>query len=176
MKFAQYCFCTVVDHKALRALLQVTDGGAYKDNHPWVIAAELLKAAQARDEAVVLMLATIAPEPTSQTNEDADAPVITTSPGVMEFAYWTTVQSIEVNRFRQGAESRVRFEKLDPVSELWSSLDSLLLMPSQERLRREALEGLRASRQALDEHSLHPYAICEVPAFVLAHRARQEPH
>ena len=162
MKFAPFCLCTSVDHKALKGLLEATTGGTYKDNHPWAIAAEMLAAAQARDEAVVLMLATIAPPSTA---DAADHPA-----GGWTFAYWSIVNEIEVNRFRQGTESRVSFGKLTPVSELWAALDALQLLPAAERLRREALEGLRPSRQALDEHSLHPYAICELPPFILAHR------
>ena len=171
MKYAPFCFCTVVDHKALQALLEMTAGGAYRDNHPWLIAAEMLADAQARDEIVVLMLATLAPAETgpAATSMPATMPP-TLTPGVLEFAYWTTVSGIEVNRFRQGSESRVAFGALLPVNELWAPIDSMQLLPSSERLRREELESLRASRQALDEHSLHPYAICMTPPFVLARR------
>lgn len=158
MKFAPYCFCTVVTDKALKVLLDAPAGGAYKDNHPWLIAEELLRAAQARDEAVALLLAC---------NELArNAPADSLSGGALEFSHWAVIDTIEVNRFRQGAESRVCFAKLHEVSELWAPLDSLMLMPAAERLRRETLEGLRPSRQCLDEHALHPYAICEAPPFL----------
>ena len=179
VKYAPFCFCTVVDHKALQALLEMTAGGAYRDNHPWLVAAEMLADAQARDEIVVLMLATLAPAAAPDTAPDtapAETGLAATSmpptltPGVLEFAYWTTVSGIEVNRFRQGSESRVAFGALLPVNELWAPIDSMQLLPSSERLRREELESLRASRQALDEHSLHPYAICTTPPFVLARR------
>lgn len=168
MKFAPFCFCTSVDHKALKGLLEATTGGTYKDNHPWAIAAEMLGQAQARDEVVVLMLATIAPFSGEESSrEDAAS---NRGPDTWTFTHWSIITEIEVNRFRQGTESRVSFGKLTPVSELWSALDSLQLLPAAERLRREALEGLRPSRQCLDDHSLHPYAICELPPFVLAHR------
>ena len=188
MKFAPFCFCTVVAHKALQTLVEATAGGAYRDNHPWIIAAEMLAEAQERAETVMLMLATMAPAaapaPDSVTSpaggsdagRSADsagsgaAHLAALTPGVLEFAFWTTITSIEVNRFRQGSESRVQFGALTPVSELWAAPDSVQLLPSHERLRREALENLRASRQALDEYHLHPYAICVTPPFVLAQR------
>ena len=189
MKFAPFCFCTVVAHKALQTLVEATAGGAYRDNHPWIIAAEMLAEAQERAETVMLMLATMAPaaapapDSVSRPAGGSDAGgsagsaggsgaahLTALTPGVLEFAFWTTITSIEVNRFRQGSESRVQFGALTPVSELWAAPDSVQLLPSHERLRREALENLRASRQALDEYHLHPYAICVTPPFVLAQR------
>ncbi len=144
--FAPYCFCTRVSEKSLAALLEVGDGGAFKDNHPWFIAQERVLAARSHGLRVGLVFAAGDP---------------------LTLRYWAEVTKIEVNRFRQGAESRISFTGLQPVSPLWEALDSLLLLPSAEQARRERLEGLRPSRVALDPHTLHPYAICERPAFLL---------
>lgn len=144
--FAPYCFCTRVSEKALKALLEVGDGGAFRDSHPWFIAQERVLAARSHGLRVAVLFA--AGEP-------------------LTLRCWAEVTKIEVNRFRQGAESRISFVGMQPVSPLWEALDSLLLLPSAEQSRRERLEGLRPSRVALDAHTLHPYAICERPAFLL---------
>lgn len=152
--FAPYCFCTRVSETALKALLEVGDAGAFKDNHPWFIAQERVLAAQAHGLRVAILFA--AGEP-------------------LEFSHWAEVTGIEVNRFRQGAESRISFSGLQAISPLWSELDALLLLPSAEQSRRERLEGLRPSRVALDAHTVHPYAICERPAFLLRPAALEAP-
>lgn len=144
--FAPYCFCARVSEAALKALLEVGDGGAFKDNHPWFIAQERVLAARSHGLRVALLFAA------------GDPPTL---------RQWAEVTQIEVNRYRQGAESRISFTGLQPVSPLWESLDSVFLLPSAEQSRRERLEGLRPSRVALDVHTLNPYAICERPSFLL---------
>jgi hypothetical protein len=142
--FASFCFCAPVAAKSLAVLLEVPAGGEYRDAHPWLVAQEMLAAARGEDRTVVLLLAT----------DDG-------------FSHWAPVIDIDVLRYQGGgAESRIRFGRLSPVGPIWQPLDALVLLPSVERLRRERLEGLRPSREALSGRTLHPYAICEAPAFL----------
>ena len=53
------------------------------------------------------------------------------------------------------------------MPEIWSPLDSLMLKPGDDQLRREALEPIRKHRQLLDEKHLLPYAIVETPPFLI---------
>jgi hypothetical protein len=53
------------------------------------------------------------------------------------------------------------------VNPIFSPVDSLLLKPAEEQLRRETLEGIRQHRHPLTISELHPYAICETPGFLL---------
>lgn len=144
--YAPYCFCAPVAAKSLASLLEVPAGGEYRDQHPWLLAGELLQAALAAGQTVTLMLAT--PD---------------------GFSHWAPVVDIDVLRYQGGsAESHIRFGKLEAISPIWHPVDAFLLLPSAERLRREHLEGLRPSREPLSVRTLHPYAICETPAFLNA--------
>ena len=58
------------------------------------------------------------------------------------------------------------FGDLVPFNPIWESIDSVFVKASQEQMDRELKEGIRVFRQALDEHHIHPYAICETPAFI----------
>ena len=141
-----YCLCVTVSAKALTAILDNGGRGAYRDNHPWLIAAELLQAATHEGAVLPLLLATGTP---------------------LEFVHWASIRAIDVAELHKGAwESRCDFDTLQSVSALFTSLDSLLLRPAAEDLRREQLEGVRPWRHALDERHLRPYAICETPAYI----------
>lgn len=142
----RYCVCVTVSAKALTAILDNGGRGAYRDNHPWLMAEELLQAARDEGSVLPLLLATGTP---------------------LELVHWASVREIDVAELHKGAwESRCDFDALQSVSPLFTSLDSLMLRPAAEDLRREQLEGVRPWRHPLDERHVRPYAICETPAFI----------
>ncbi len=148
MSVAAFCLCVVVSEKALKAILDGHTQGAYRDNHPWIIAAERFCEAQEGAERVPIVFATGEP---------------------LEFSHWGIVESIDVNELHVGAfETRCTFDVLTPVNPIWTSLDSVSLAPSVEQLRREDLEPIRIRRQPLDHTTIRPYAICETPSFIVA--------
>ena len=57
---------------------------------------------------------------------------------------------------------------------IWTALDSLMLKPGDDQLRRESLEPIPLLRHPLDERHVRPYAICETPAFMLAAKRETE--
>ena len=146
-----YCVAAVVGRQALTALLEAGgDGGAYKDQHPWIVARELWLTAQARDEQVAVMLAV----------EEPGEPC--------EFSHWALVREIEVLELHSGAwSSQCHFTRPQPVNPIFTPLDSVLLKPSEEQLHREQVEPIRAHRTPLDDQSIRPYALCETPGFVM---------
>ncbi len=141
-----YCIAVTVSAKALTAILDNGGRGAYLDHHPWLLAEELLQAA--RDEGTVL-------------------PLILATGSPLELAHWAAIREIDVEEFHKGSwESRCHFDALHPVSPVFTALDSLMLKPGDDALRREQLEDVRPWRHALDERHIRPYAICETPAFI----------
>ena len=52
MSVADFCFCAVVSEKALQAILDGHAQGIYRDNHPWIIAAERFHEAREKDRQV----------------------------------------------------------------------------------------------------------------------------
>ena len=141
-----YCIAVCVSAKALTAILDNGGRGAYRDHHPWLIAEELLQAAQ--DQGVVL-------------------PLILATGSPLELTYWAAIREIEVEEFHKGSwESRCHFDALHPVSPIFTALDSLMLKPGDDALRREQLEDVKPWRHALDERHIRPYAVCETPAFI----------
>ena len=146
MKVSERCICTVVRAKALAAILEGTGAGSYRDTHPWLIAQELLCAAAAATARLAVLFATGEPA---------------------AFSHWAFVKSINVRELHKGAwETCCTFEPLQRVNPIWEALDSVSLAPSAEQLRRERLEPVRNHRQALDMTLIHPYAVCETPAFI----------
>ncbi|HEY6598795.1 MAG TPA: hypothetical protein VIZ30_05765 [Pseudomonadales bacterium] len=146
MKAYPYCIVVSVSAKALTAIIENGGRGAYRDDVPWLIAAELLEAAHSSGALLPLIVATGAP---------------------LELAHWATVRAIDVDELHKGMwESRCDFDALAPVSPIFTALDSLMLKPGDDALRREQLEGVRPWRHALDERHVRPYAICETPAFI----------
>ena len=143
---APYCIAAAASQPALEASLEHSDAGIYKDTHPWHWARELWQAARQGDETLILLLATGAP---------------------LEFRWWGEVQDIDVIEFRRGTwETRCGFAALRPMHAIFQPLDSIALYPGTEQRRREALEPVTPHRQFLDARLLHPYAICETPAFI----------
>lgn len=147
-----YCLCTSVPAKAIASFL---DGrglegggvGSYRDAHPWLIAREMKEAADGAAQALVVLIASGEP------------------PGL---THWTVVTRIDVVELHRGMwETACDFSSLEPVPEIWSPLDSVILKPGDDQLRRERLEPIRKHRQLLDVRHIHPYAVCETPAFLM---------
>jgi len=184
MPLSDYCICTVVAAQALESLLEAArepsagerEGlaprmkrpgppgavgrGMYRDSHPWLVARELLDQATNRGERMPVMFAV---EPSAGERE-GHAPR-TNEP--LRFSHWALVRAIEVQELHKGAwETRCTFEPPEPVNPIWEPLDSVVLAPSAEQLHREAVEPVRRHRQLLDASLIHPYAVCETPAFI----------
>jgi hypothetical protein len=148
MNSSAYCLCTVTTTKAIESLLEGTGAGTYKDEHPWIVAAEFFARAREAGQALPILFATGAP---------------------LRFSHWSIIERIDVVELRRGRwQTACDFGALQPVNPIWAELDALSLKAADEQMRREALEGVRTQRHALDEHCLRPYAICETPPFILA--------
>ena len=147
MAYHDVCIATTVEAKAIQMILDgPTSGGSFTQTHPWIIAREELMLARSRERDMVVLFATT---------------------DVNEFSHWGPITEIEVREYQGSiSESTVHFSELQPVGEIWRSLDALFLKPSAERLRREELEQVRPSRLPLDAHHIHPYALCEAPPFL----------
>ncbi|MCX7065193.1 MAG: hypothetical protein NT024_11680 [Proteobacteria bacterium] len=146
MRAYRYCIVACVSETALTAILDNGGRGAYRDNHPWLFAKELLHSAGSAGTILPLILATGSP---------------------LELAHWGRIDEIDVDELHRGSwETRCDFGALSPVSPIFTALDSLMLKPGDDALRREQLEGVRPWRHPLDERHIRPYAICETPAFI----------
>jgi hypothetical protein len=151
MTSASYPFCiaTVVTHKAIEAMLEAGGAGSYRDDHPWLVARDLLARAHAAEEQLPILFA----------SKEDDQPSY--------FSHWSVVNNIDVVELHRGQwDSRCSFGHLRPMNPIWQSIDSVLIKASEEQMERETREGIRVYRTALDEHHIHPYAICETPAFI----------
>jgi hypothetical protein len=146
-----YCLCTTVSERALHALLEASGRGTYRDDHPWLVAQELLQAARAAGQRLPLLLATGRPA---------------------RFSHWAFVEDIVVVELHRARwETACTFTPLEPVNPIFEPVDSLFTKPSAEQLDRERREGITRHRHALTEAELHPYAICETPAFITRRHA-----
>ncbi len=147
MNIAPYCLCAVVSDKALQALLEASGQGTYRDDHPWLIAAELHERCEARGERLPIVFAAGAPA---------------------RFSHWGFVEEIEVLELHRASwATACKFTRLAPVNPIFEAVDSVFLKPASERLERESREGITRHRYPLTEAELRPYAICETPPFVL---------
>ena len=145
MNSTAFCICCVVTEKALDAILDNAGAGTYRDEHPWLVAKELLAEAK---------------------GVELDLPLLFATGDPLEFRHWTIIESIGIFDHRGGFETRCSFRQLAPVNPIWTPLDSVALMPSAELRHREEVEPIRMHRQQLDESLIRPYAICETPAFI----------
>lgn len=148
---APYCLATIVDPKALDALLEsARDAGAvsnYQDAHPWKVAAQLLLKARDQSLSVALCLA-VEGDPSG-------------------FSHWGIIDFIDVLELSgKRYLSRIGFGALTEVPAIFHPLDSLFLKPPDEQLAREYHEGIRSHRHALGESYIRPYAVCETPGFI----------
>jgi hypothetical protein len=138
-----------VTEKAIEAMLEAGVEGNYRDTHPWLVARELLDQAQALDQLLPILFAS-KPEH-----------------GHARFSHWSTLIEIDVVELHRGQwDTRAKFGHLQATNPIWDSIDSVFVKASQEQMDREAKEGIRVFRTALDEYHIHPYAICETPAFI----------
>ncbi|MEM7080115.1 MAG: hypothetical protein AAF513_15955 [Pseudomonadota bacterium] len=145
-----FCIATIVTDKAIESLLENQGQGNYRDTHPWLVAARLLERAGESAQSLPILFAS---------KPDA---------GPAIFSHWSTISRIDVVELHRGQwDSRVAFQRLQAFNPIWSDVDSVFVMPSAEQLQREQEEGIRVVRQALDEYHIHPYALCETPAFIL---------
>jgi len=142
-----YSLCASVSEAALAALLEAGGAGRLSDDHPWLLAAELLGEARGQGRRLPLILASGSPA---------------------ELQYWSWVEDVEVHKLHRGRwQCRVHFGELVAVHPIWHALDALQLEPGPQRLRQERLEDLRPRRYALSTKDLRPYAVCETPLFVM---------
>jgi hypothetical protein len=143
-----YCICTSVSDKALSALLEAGGRGRYRDDHPWIVARELWEDAARTGRQLPVLFAVGQPA---------------------SFSHWAFIERLAVVELHRASwETECGFSALAPVNPIWTTLDSVFLKPSDEQLKRERLEGIRQHRYALTNAELHPYAICETPAFILS--------
>ena len=148
MNAAPWCIAAVVSEKAIIGLLEGGGAGLYKDSHPWLVAKDLSESVIAADQALPIVFATGQP---------------------LAFAHWSLIERIDVVELHTGKwETACRFGALKPMNPIFSELGSVFLKPAGEQLERERREALGQHRTALDETHIHPYAICETPAFILA--------
>ena len=142
-----YCLCTTVSQKALQVLMEASGRGTYRDTHPWLIASQLLRDAQAAGQRL---------------------PVLFAAGGPLRFSHWGFVETLNVVELHRATwETACTFTPLKPVNPIFEEIDSLFLKPTAEQLARERLEGIHQHRYPVTVAELHPYAICETPAFVV---------
>jgi hypothetical protein len=141
------CICTTVSDKALRALLEASGRGTYRDDQPWLVARDLLIAGEAAGRQLPILFAVGQPS---------------------RFSHWGFIETLQVVELHRATwETACTFTPLKPVNPIFEAIDSLFLKPTAEQLDRERLEGIPQHRYPLTEAELHPYAICETPAFIL---------
>ena len=145
-----FCIATIVTQKAIEAMLEGSGTGSYRDEHPWLVAKDLLGQAQAEGFELPILFACAA-------HDDEPA----------RFSHWSIISSIDVVELHRGQwDSRCNFTTLKAFNPIWDSIDSVFVKASAEQMEREQRENIRVFRQALDEYHIHPYAICETPAFI----------
>lgn len=141
-----YCVATTVSEEALKVLLEASGEGKYRDTHPWLAALDMLDAARNADQALAVLFASGQPA---------------------EFSYWGYVTDLAVVELHRATwETVLSFAPLQPVNPIWVGLDSVLLKPTAEQLDREVREGIHQHRYPVTVGEIHPYAICETPAFI----------
>lgn len=141
-----YCLATTVGAEALKVLLESSGEGKYRDTHPWLAALDMLDAARAADQALPLLFASGQPS---------------------EFSHWGFVTDLAVVELHRATwETVLSFTPLQPVNPIWVALDSVQLKPTAEQLDRERREGIHQHRYPVTVGEIHPYAICETPAFI----------
>ena len=130
-------------------MLEAGGEGSYKDAHPWLVARDLHENAQAQQNRLPILFASM-------------------DDGEVYFSHWSTIDTIEVVELHRATwDTRVHFNALQPMNPIFEPIDSVFLKASDEQIKREQLEGISVSRLSLDEHHIHPYAICETPMFIV---------
>jgi hypothetical protein len=142
-----YCLCTTVSDKALAALLEASGRGTYRDSHPWLVAADLFRQAEAAGQRLPVLFAAGRP---------------------LRFSHWGFVETLAVVELHRATwETACTFTPLKPVNPIFEDIDSVFLKPAPEQLERERRESIHQHRYPVTEAELHPYAICETPAFIV---------
>ena len=145
---SDFCLATVVAPKSIEAMLEADSGGLFKDQHLWRVAETFFQNACAAQLSVPLLFAV-------RDGEES------------WFSHWSMINRIDVLELPDSrGESRCYFDRLQAFNPIWQAIDSLSHKPSDEQLSREKLEGARTLRWPLQDHQLHPYTICETPAFI----------
>jgi hypothetical protein len=145
---SDFCLATVVAPKSIEAMLEADSGGLFKDQHVWRVAETFFQNACAAQLSVPLLFAV-------RDGEES------------WFSHWSMINRIDVLELPDSrGESRCYFDRLQAFNPIWQAIDSLSHKPSDEQLNREKLEGARTLRWPLQDHQLHPYTICETPAFI----------
>jgi hypothetical protein len=145
---SDFCLATIVTPKSIEAMLEADSGGLFKDQNLWRVAETFFLQARTAQLAVPLLFAV-------RDGEEC------------WFSHWSIITSIEVLELPDSrGESRCYFDRLQPFNSIWQAIDSLSHKPSDEQLSREKLEGARTLRWPLQDNQLHPYTICETPAFI----------
>jgi hypothetical protein len=147
MTIAPLCICTTVSAKALQGLLEASGRGTYRDDHPWLVARDMLR---------------------DSTADGLRLPVLFAVGSPSRFSHWGFIETLQVVELHRATwETACTFTPLQPVNPIFEPVDSLFLKPTAEQLIRERLEGITQHRYPLTEAELRPYAICETPAFIL---------
>lgn len=147
MSIAPYCICATVSEKGLQALLEVSGRGTYRDDHPWLVARDLLTEAGQAGARLPILFATGSPS---------------------RFSHWGFIESLEVVELHRSTwETACGFTPLKPVNPIFEAIDSVFLKPTAEQLARERLEEIPHHRYPVTEGELRPYAVGETPAFIL---------
>jgi len=145
-----FCIATIVTDKAIAAMLDGSGSGSYRDTHPWLVAADMLLTAHNAEQRVPILFA------------------VTSKQAPMYFSHWSVIKSIDVVELHRGQwDTRCAFDQLRAVNPIFEAIDSVIIKASAEQMEREMREGIKVSRKALDEHHIHPYAICETPPYVI---------
>lgn len=146
MTIAPWCICATVSEKALQALLEASGRGTYRDDHPWLVAGDLLRQSETDGLALPVLFAVGAP---------------------VRFSHWGFIETLQVVELHRATwETACTFTPLRPVNPIFEAIDSVFLKPGAEQLERERREGIRRHRYPLTEAELRPYAIGETPAFI----------
>ena len=146
-----HCVVVLVTQRAIESMVESSGQRFYRDTHPWVVAAQLLEQAQAAQSQTAIIFASV----------DGGQPA--------SYSHWSLISKIDVLSLTSNRwESRCEFGELNAVNPIWQNIDSVMHKASVEQLLREQVEGIRTLRMPLQENQIHPYAICETPAFILA--------
>ena len=144
---ADFCLAAVSSDQAIDVVRQNGGRGCYRDDNPWLVAADRVADAQRQGLAVALLLAA----------EDGQG-----------WLGWGWIETLTVVGLTAGRyDSRCQFRDLKPLPAIFSDLDSVMLWPSELRQEREQREGLTVLRQHVSMASLQPYGICQTPEFIL---------
>ena len=157
LKSYPYSIATIVTDKAIEVMLESETEGDYKDDHPWLVAEEIFDKACSIDRVIPILFAS-------------------RKPGIeSKFSHWSTIKAVSVTELHRGKwETRVRFDRLEQFNLIWGDIDSVMLKTSQEQMDREQKENIRTYRTSLSENHIHPYAICETPAFIDEYLQREQ--